>query len=88
MYSYSSFSLLHKVNEVIHYLNLRRASINEIQVIYFEPKPLESRFIISWFVQSNDSFDIQSIEKLTVVFRRVKSLPVLIITFSRRSHES
>ena len=88
MNSYSSFSLLHKVNEVIHYLDLRSTSIDEIQIIYFEPKPLEPRLIISWLVQSNDSFNIQSIEKLTVVFRSVKSLPVFIIAFPRRSHES
>jgi hypothetical protein len=77
-----SFSLLHKLNEVIHNLYSRRASINEIQVVHFEPKPLEPRLVIGRLVQSDDSLNVQSTKQLAVVLWSMESLPILIVTLA------
>ena len=69
MNSHRAFSLFHEVYKVIHYLNLRSTSIDEIEIVHFEAKSLKARFVICRLVESDDSFNIESVEKLAIIFR-------------------
>ena len=75
----ASFGGFHEVDELVDDLHGGGAAVHEVEVVNFEAETGEALLFVGWFVKSDDSFNVQSIKQLRVIFRSVQSLTTLII---------